>query len=66
MPPISTEDTIIGSRPNSSGNGLYLDSTNDMAEGQSTDDTVIERCRSMFRQLGRRVSSFELSRQIYG
>jgi hypothetical protein len=45
---------------------MYLDSTNDIADGQPTDGTVVERCRSMFRQIGRRVSSFDLSRQIYG
>jgi hypothetical protein len=65
MPPTSTEDTIIGSRPNSTGTALFQDSVNDASDG-GTDDTLFERCRSMFRQVGRRLSSFELSRQIYG
>jgi hypothetical protein len=66
MPPTSTEDTIIGSRPDSLGSPLFLDSANETSDGFNTEDTVLERCRSMFRQVGRRLSSFELSRQIYG
>jgi len=66
MPTTSTEDTIIGSRPDRSGGGLYFDSGTESADSYDAEDTVLERCRSMFRQIGRRVSSFELSRQIYG
>jgi hypothetical protein len=63
MPPTFTEDTIIESRPDQSG--LYFDSVNNV-ESYDANDSVFERCRAMFRDLGRRVSSFELSRQIYG
>jgi hypothetical protein len=66
MPTTSTEDTIIGSRPDRSEIELYLDSVNDAADGSDTEVTVVERCRSTFRQLGQRLSSFDLSRQIYG
>ena len=65
MPENSTEDTIIGSRPDRGDSGLYFDSANAAADGPDT-DSVVERCRSVFRQIGRRFSSFELSRQIYG
>jgi len=66
MPTTSTEDTIIGSRPDQSGSGLYFDSANDAVDRPDAEDSVVERCRSVFRQIGRRFSSFELSRQIYG
>jgi hypothetical protein len=66
MPPTFTEDTIIGSSPNHSGSPLYLDSANAAADSYNAEDSVLERCRSVFRQIGRRLSSFELSRQIYG
>jgi hypothetical protein len=36
----------------------------DEADAQS--GNVFERCRTMFRHLGERVTSFDLSRQIYG
>ena len=66
MPTTSTEDTIIGSPTVQSGSGLYLDSSNSVPERIDAEDSVLERCRALFRNLGRRASSFDLSRQIYG
>jgi hypothetical protein len=63
MPSTFTEDTIIESRPDQGG--LYLDSAHHI-ESDDASDSVFERCRAVFRQLGERVSSFDLSRQIYG
>ena len=63
MPPRSIEDTMIRTRPTRSGS-LYAYPAPD-AETENTGN-VLERCRALFRHLGERVSSFDLSRQIYG
>ena len=61
MPHLSTEDTMIGAQPPSPLNLLLSE------PGENAEPTgMLERCRAMFRSFGERVSSFDLSRQIYG
>jgi hypothetical protein len=62
MPTRSNEDTMIEARPKRSAS-LFADSADD-ADAQNS-GSVFERCRTVFRQIGERVTSFELSRQIY-
>ncbi len=38
----------------------------EVSESPGRDSTVVERCRALFRTFGQRVTSFDLSRQIYG
>ena len=63
MPPASTEDTIILPRPTRAGS-LFNSPAGD-ADASNTRH-ALERCRAKFRELGERMSSFDLSRQIYG
>jgi hypothetical protein len=63
MPPASTEDTIIEARPKRAAT-LFADS--ETFTGAPKPFTPLERCREVFRHLGERMSSFDLSRQIYG
>jgi hypothetical protein len=61
MPHLSNEDTMIGAQTPSPMN-LLLAEPGENAEAAG----MLERCRAMFRSFGERVSSFDLSRQIYG
>jgi hypothetical protein len=63
MPPASTEDTIIEARPQRAALP-FLDDETEARTAQS--GNPLERCRALFRELGERMSSFDLSRQIYG
>jgi len=56
----TTEDTIIGSRPRAAMDLFGNEIVSDENPG------LIERCRAKFRLLGEQLTSFELSRQIYG
>jgi hypothetical protein len=38
----------------------------EVVDAPGNGSTVIDRCRALFRSFGQRVSSFDLSRQIYG
>ncbi len=55
-----TEDTIIGSPRNVAMDLFGNESTS------NENPSVLERCRAKFRSLGEQMTSFELSRQIYG
>lgn len=61
MPP-SQEDTMIAAHPARPLNLLF----EEVSESPGRDSTVVERCRALFRTFGQRVTSFDLSRQIYG
>jgi hypothetical protein len=63
MPPASTEDTILETRPKRTAL-LFHQAIEDLDEPQPRGP--LERCRTAFRELGERMSSFDLSRQIYG
>lgn len=56
----TTEDTIIGSQPRAAVDLFGSEITGNESPG------LIERCREKFRALGEQMTSFELSRQIYG
>jgi len=45
---------------------LASDEAGEGAAGKSAGGKMLNRCRAMFRALGEQMSSFELSRQIYG
>jgi hypothetical protein len=45
---------------------LSSDEAGEGAGGKSAGGNILNRCRAMFRALGEQVSSFDLSRQIYG
>jgi hypothetical protein len=38
----------------------------EVSDSPGNDSTMLERCRALFRSFGQRVTSFDLSRQIYG
>jgi hypothetical protein len=60
MPPTFTEDTMLSTQPAERTDLLFE------AEEPVGQDSVLERCRATFRSLGQRLTSFDLSRQIYG
>ncbi len=62
MPPASTEDTIIEARRERAF--PFVDDETDAHPARTV--SPLERCRTVFRELGERMSSFDLSRQIYG
>jgi hypothetical protein len=66
MSKFSHEDTMISSRPRMSDDYLASDEAGEGAAGKSAGGKMLNRCRAMFRALGEQMSSFELSRQIYG
>jgi hypothetical protein len=61
MPPTSIEDTMITAQPPQRTDLLFV-----AADEPVEQDGVLERCRATFRALGERVTSFDLSRHIYG
>jgi hypothetical protein len=63
MPASSIEDTIIEARPKRAA--MLFDEPSPRHD-ESQPRGPLERCRSVFRELGERMSSFDLSRQIYG
>ncbi len=62
MTNLSHEDTMIGVSPSTDENLIFADSE----RAFESDPNLIERCRALFRSFGERVTSFDLSRQIYG
>ena len=61
MPPTSTEDTMLAAEPAERTDLLFV-----AVEEPAETDSVLERFRAKFRTLGQRMTSFDLSRQIYG
>ena len=66
MRTFSHEDTIISSRPRLPHSDLTSSEAGEGAVGNSTNGNMLNRCRALFRTWGEQMSSFELSRQIYG
>jgi hypothetical protein len=66
MHTFSHEDTMISSRPRHPDADLDLSATIEGTNGKPGRGNVLTRTRTLFRVLGERVGSFELSRQIYG
>ncbi len=58
----SHEDTIISAQPTPPLNLLF----EEISEAPEANAGMIERCRALFRSFGESVTSFDLSRQIYG
>lgn len=66
MHTFSHEDTMISSQPRHFDDDLDLSETIEGPSGKPARANVLTRTRTLFRVLGERVGSFELSRQIYG
>ena len=64
MRTFSQEDTMISPRPRATefGPSGYGEEANENAGGVP----MLDRCRALFRAWGERMTSFDLSRQIYG
>jgi hypothetical protein len=66
MHTFSHEDTMISSQSRRSDPDQDLSATIKGADGKRMRGNMLTRTRTLFRALGERVGSFELSRQIYG
>jgi hypothetical protein len=66
MHPYSQEDTIISAQPRRSESDSDLSETIQGPDGKPLRSNPLTRTRELFRVMGERMSSFELSRQIYG
>jgi len=66
MNPYSREDTIISAQPRRSESDPDLSETIQGPDGKPLRSNALTRTRALFRVMGERMSSFELSRQIYG
>jgi hypothetical protein len=66
MHTFSHEDTMIASRPRHFDDDLKPGAAVEGADGKPARADLLTRTRTLFRVMGEQVSSFELSRQIYG
>jgi hypothetical protein len=58
----SHEDTMIAAQPVQPLDLLF----EEISDAPEYDARVVQRCRALFRSFGERMTSFDLSRQIYG
>ena len=58
----SNEDTMIAAHRSQPLDLLF----EEIQDARDSDAGVMDRCRALFRSFGERVTSFDLSRQIYG
>jgi hypothetical protein len=66
MHTLSHEDTMIASRPRHFDDDLNSREGIETPEGKRPRANFLTRTRTLFRAMGEQMSSFELSRQIYG
>jgi hypothetical protein len=66
MHTLSHEDTMIASRPRLFDDDLNSGEGIETPDGKPLRANLLTRTRTLFRSMGEQMSSFELSRQIYG